>query len=290
MFQNGFFNFGSYVPLCSKNCQVKQFYPITLALVLLACTLNSQQAKSACTSNTPASGITECHYQRFSTWVSCKHKGNLMSWFELSEDVGSENTKSRNYKLDPEPALDSCQQISNDTYVQGHDVGHIAAIDHFDESTENALETNFMTNLLPQASSFNRSGAWRKSERMTECYRDEDGYAPLSIYAGPVYGKDTSNDLFSSSHGLNRNPDHYWKILYSASKNEYDAWVMPNHNDSKSANLPSYRRTLSALITTLKDENDSVYNPVIGVIETIETKNPKQIEMRNNPRCHRRRG
>lgn len=213
-----------------------------------------------------------------------------MSWFELSIDTGSENTKSRNYKLDLDPALIGCQQISDDTYVQGYDVGHIAAIDHFDESTVKALETNFMTNLLPQASSFNRHGAWRKSERMTECYRDEAGFAPISVYAGPIYGKDTSNDLFSGTHGLNRNPDNYWKVVYSASRNEYDAWVMPNHNDAKSSKLPSYRRTLSALMTVLKDENDPVYKPVIKVIKNIDAKNPSQIEMRNNPRCHSRRG
>ena len=125
---------------------------------------------------------------------------------------------------------------------------------------------------------------------MTECYRDEEGFAPLSVYAGPIYGTDTANDLFSITHGLNRNPDHYWKVVYSASKNQYDAWVMPNNNDSKSSKLPTYRRTLAALVAVMRDQNDTVYHPVIETILAISASNPAQIEMRNNPRCNRRRG
>jgi hypothetical protein len=65
-------------------------FPLACQLILALCAimLVPKQALAACSTNTPVDGITECHYQRFSAWVSCEHKDNLMSWFELEKDAG----------------------------------------------------------------------------------------------------------------------------------------------------------------------------------------------------------
>ncbi len=258
-------------------------------LIALFMTLHSITVL-ACSMNTPIEGIAECKYQRFTAWVNCADNANLMSWFELTEDSGSQDTSSRNYKLDGDTNLDECQQSTDDRYNSDFDVGHIAAIDHFDESTVMALETNFMTNLLPQASKFNRHGAWRKSERMTDCYRDEEGFPPLLVMAGPIYGNDTSNDVFSSTHELNRTPDYYWKVVYSVSSKKYDAWIMPNHNSATSGRLPDYRVSLEDLVMRLLLEKERAYFPVIGKVADLLSGDPSRFEMKNNPRCHDRRG
>ncbi len=144
------------------------------------------------------------------------------------------------------------RQSSRSTYasvLRGYDVGHMSAINHFDDNQAAALETNHMTNLLPQASSFNQRGAWRETEKLVECYRDEVGYAPLWVYQGPIFGDDISNDHFSISHSLPQTPDFYWKVVYSEGKNTYDAWIIPNENEAKAKSvawLPQNRWTHSS--------------------------------------------
>ena len=124
--------------------------------VLLLTTL-PLTAFAACTRDIPAAGMVECKYQRFTTWISCGQNATVLSFHSLGTDNGSVDTSNRDYKLDTDPALAGCQQSSDDTYASersGYDVGHMSAINHFDDNQDQALETNHMTNLLPQASSF----------------------------------------------------------------------------------------------------------------------------------------
>jgi endonuclease G len=242
-------------------------------------------ATFACEIDTPITGVTECKYQRYTAWISCKDKANLMSWFELGIDNGSEDTSDRSYKIDPNQNLGTCQQTSKKTYVHGYDVGHIAAINHFDESKAAALETNFMTNLLPQALKTNRYGAWRQSEKMTECYRDEGDYPPINVLVGAIYGNDETNDIFKESHGLRRTPDFFWKVVHSTNNNKYDAWVIPNLDSAIAQKLPEYRKSLTEIIFLLRAEGERVYLPVINRITTLQVNSPIRIEMKNNPRC-----
>ena len=254
---------------------------------LFACLLFTPVAFAACTMDTPQVDMAECHYQQYSVWLSCEQNSTIMSWHTVDTDSGNEDTRSRNYKIDTDPNLVDCQQSSADTYGNGYHVGHLAAINHFDEDTDIALETNFMTNLLPQIGSFNSSGAWRQSEKLVECYRDEP-LAPLEVYVGPLFGQDPSNDIFSISHDLPQTPDFYWKVVYSPSQDEYDAWLMPNHKDAKASKLPSYRRSLRSLITVLRNENEDYYTPVIEKFKSIRNQGATQIELKWKSVCNDR--
>ncbi|KAB0287050.1 DNA/RNA non-specific endonuclease [Vibrio fortis] len=145
----------------------------------------------------PKGDIAYCSYNRFEVWVACKQRGAILATAELGPDTGSEDTSNRNYFLDPFAKEFGCQQWSDSTYAshhKGYDVGHLIAIDHFDDNYVDALQTNVMVNMVPQASSFNRNGAWKQTETLTECYRDEKSLGNLTIYAGVIYGNDISND------------------------------------------------------------------------------------------------
>ena len=160
-------------------------------IVVIIAAFVAQGAFASCTKDVPTPGMVECTYARFTTWLSCDQRATVMSFHSLGADTGSADTRSRSYKVDDDPALVGCQQSSSNTYasvLRGYDVGHMSAINHFDDNQAAALETNHMTNLLPQASSFNQRGAWRETEKLVECYRDETGFAPLLVYQPYVSG------------------------------------------------------------------------------------------------------
>jgi endonuclease G len=97
------------------------------------------------------------------------------------------------------------------------------------------LRANYMTNIVPQLSSFNQ-GLWKDTENITECYRD---LAPIQVIGGVIYS-DASNDFFVSSHGI-KSPDFFWKTLIttnSTNQIETISWLFPNQYAL--ANLNSY--------------------------------------------------
>jgi endonuclease G len=237
--------------------------------------------------------IAYCSYKRFDVWLACRQRGAILATAELGPDSGSEDTSNRNYFLDQTASELACQQWSDSTYAshhKGYDVGHLIAIDHFDDSYVDALETNVMVNMVPQATSFNRNGAWKKTESLTECFRDEKSYGSLTIYAGVIYGNDISNDYYSVSHGLPNTPDYLWKLIFFNRINSYDLWVMSNKDESTAKTLSQSRRTIDSLIQTLEGEGESYYNPVIFELLKIRVKKPKQIELKNNSHCRQRIG
>lgn len=267
---------------------------ITRINILLAGCGLSFSIFANCVQNETYPNIADCTYEAFKVVLSCNHNAAVLSIAEdIHKDVGNKDTSSRNYKLDETASALNCQQKSSARYSSvssDYDVGHLTAIDLFDYDKHVALQTNAMTNLIPQSSSFNRSGAWKRTETLAECYRDEEGYAPLQVLSGVIFGNDATNDLFSISHGLPSTPDYLWKLIYSDSMGVYDAWVMPNANTSKASTLTSSRRTIESLLTVLNAQNDSAYKPVLKVLENIQGKQLVFKEFEWNARCHQRKG
>ena len=257
-------------------------------------------ALANCLPDIPAEGMVTCEYNKFTVLLSCKDRLAVLSILHrLEADTGSENTSSRSYFLDERANIQECQQSSDDRYAKtnkGYDVGHLTAIDHLDDNQVNALQTNVMTNMIPQASKFNRNGAWKRTESLVECYREKDGpnnYPPLTVYSGILFGNDISNDHFIDSHGITRTPDFLWKLVYSHGTNQYDAWLMQNKDSSKVSTITQSRRSIDALIKTLSIQSkldSTVYLPVINILKELSNKSPKRIKMVFHSRCNIRKG
>tara|TARA_R110002153_G_scaffold48668_7_gene137267 strand:+ start:570 stop:1400 length:831 start_codon:yes stop_codon:yes gene_type:complete len=267
---------------------MKRIFPLLLISLLV------EQANATCVQSDKYNGIAECTYTAFNVLLSCSHKAAILSYAEnVTVDNGRSDTSSRSYKLDDTAEELNCQQSSYERYAPVnsiYDVGHLTAIDIFDHDKDIALETNVMTNIVPQARSFDRTGAWKRTETLLECYRDEDGYPPLKVFSGVIFGTDSTNDHFSGSHNLPQTPDYLWKLIYSESKREYDAWIMLNDNSSNVASLKSSRRNLDALVTALESQNNPAYLPVIEKLTEIKEASPKFEELKWNSRCHHRKG
>ncbi|WP_411992095.1 DNA/RNA non-specific endonuclease [Agarivorans sp. DSG3-1] len=264
-----------------------------LVVALLSFYLSDSLA--ACKLNKPTSDFATCSYKRFTTIVSCENKGTILSYFQIGADKGNQDTSARNYFLDPSPDMAACQQTSSSTYASvkpGFDVGHMTPIDIFDDDAESARQTNVMTNLLPQEQNFNRTGLWRKTEKIVDCMRDEPDLGTLVVMSGAIYGNNYNNDYFSESHGLPLTPDYFWKVVYSEKAQVYDAWIFVNKLDANSESLVDHSRTLESLILVLKNNNAQVYGPAIKELKNIQlrSKGLSKTQLSLESKCYRRRG
>lgn len=149
-----------------------------------------------------------------------------------------------------------------------HDRGHQIPANNFDNDEDIIEQTNYMTNILPQAAKMNR-GAWLKTEMMVECWRNE---APTTVVGGAVYMGDGSHgqsipaeweghdrsDWFLESHYV-KNPTYFWKIIVTAAvpgkyeNEDHIAFWMPNDDIATSANANDYIVTIDELEAHLSD-------------------------------------
>lgn len=181
-----------------------------------------------------ADEILQLNYEGFTIWLDCERHGAVKFRYNVQRDVG-------NYKRHKEFSLDTnvparCQQRSVGVYRhkgQQYDRGHLVPANHLDYSKKAIGQSNYMTNILPQAKNFNR-GAYKHTEEITECYRDIDD---LLIIGGVIWGNNRQNDFYLRSHGV-ATPDAFWKVII---RNErVIAWIIPNSQSATYDTLDRY--------------------------------------------------
>ena len=166
-------------------------------------------------------------YGGFKLLYDCDLKSAIRFEYKLDQDTGN-FSRPATFNFDPNLSKICAQQLSTSSYasvVSGWDRGHLVASNHMDYDAAYLLSANYMTNIVPQLSSFNQ-GLWKETENITECYRD---IAPIQVIGGVIYS-DASNDFFLASHGI-KSPDFFWKTLISTdSKNQIAtiSWLFPN--------------------------------------------------------------
>lgn len=108
---------------------------------------------------------------------------------------------------------------------------------HLDYSKVAIKQSNYMINILPQASNMNR-GAWLLTEEIIECYRDIED---LLVIGGSIWGNNKKNDYFVGTHGV-RTPKAFWKVVIRGGVNDTRviAWIVPNTAEAKRKKLDDY--------------------------------------------------
>ncbi|SMF96147.1 endonuclease G [Methylomagnum ishizawai] len=182
-------------------------------------------------------GLLRLNYEGFTVWLDCKERAAVKFRYNAQRDTGHE-PRAEDFKLDPSVPKE-CQQTSAAAYGQGYDRGHQVPANHLDASPVSIKQSNYMTNILPQASNMNR-GAWLLTEEIVECYRDID---ELLVLGGVIWGNNAANDLFVKSHGV-RTPDAFWKVVVRGNGNAI-AWIVPNTKDATKAKLDGYLVTVA---------------------------------------------
>lgn len=181
-------------------------------------------------------------YEGFTVWLDCAERAPVKFRYNAQRDIGDAK-RYKKFLLDPD-VPGNCQQTSTKSYGNGYDRGHQVPANHLDFSEKAIMQSNYMTNILPQTSQMNR-GAWLLTEEIIECYRDIE---ELLVLGGVVWGNDTENDLFVQSHGV-RTPDAFWKVVIrgSSSGEKVIAWIVPNSKDATKKNLDQYLTTVEEI-------------------------------------------
>jgi endonuclease G len=176
----------------------------------------------------------QLEYDGFNILLDCDRRGAIQFDYTVTADTGS-LPRRHSFSLDSD-VEEACQQTSSKTYKQtgeSYDRGHLVPANHLDHLPLGIHQSNFMTNVLPQARNMNR-GAWLLTEEITECFRDQ---GDLRVIGGVIYGYDPHDDFFLESHGV-ATPDYYWKVLVA--EDDAIAWIIPNRHQAKRRELDKY--------------------------------------------------
>lgn len=175
--------------------------------------------------------IIDQDYNGFRLIYDCTDRTALHYRYTLQADTGSAARPST-FTFDPTLPAGCLQQTSTASYESvhpGYDRGHLVMSNHMDSDSALIRRANYMSNIVPQVSGFNR-GIWLEAETVAECYRD---LAPVQVYGGVVHGDTASdtNDFYLSSHGI-RTPEFLWKALITTDPatgaGKAIAWLIPN--------------------------------------------------------------
>lgn len=175
--------------------------------------------------------IIDQDYNGFRLIYDCTDRTALHYRYTLQADTGSAARPST-FTFDPTLPAGCLQQTSTASYESvhpGYARGHLVMSNHMDSDSALIRRANYMSNIVPQVSGFNR-GIWLEAETVAECYRD---LAPVQVYGGVVHGDTASdtNDFYLSSHGI-RTPEFLWKALITTDPatgaGKAIAWLIPN--------------------------------------------------------------
>ena len=185
--------------------------------------------------------ILEREYLGFTIWLDCDKRAAVKFEYQVGLDTGDvDRKKFGSYRFD-EDLPQRCRQKVTDTYnrhLSGFDKGHLVPFNHMDVNVETAIETNFMVNILPQASAMNR-GAWYQTEQITECFREH--YPPLTVIGGPIWGP---SSRLLESHGVEV-PEYFWKVIFHSE--DSIAWIIPNNKYAKKQRLDEYLTSIAEI-------------------------------------------
>ena len=179
--------------------------------------------------------ILKLDYSGFTVWLDCTKRAPIKFQYVAQHDTGSFKRFDK-FSLDPKVPKE-CQQYSSKAYGLKYDRGHQVPANHMDYSALAIKQTNYMTNILPQAANMNR-GAWLQTEKITECYRD---ITELLVIGGVIWGNDEADDYFVQSHGV-KTPDAYWKVIIRGTGQDERAiaWIVQNSQDATGKRLDQY--------------------------------------------------
>ncbi len=184
--------------------------------------------------------IHEVQYTGFKVWVDCDKRGPTQFFYAAHRDSGS-LPRGKSYTIDDNFDR-NCQSKTTRNFGTARgipfDVGHQVPANHFDGSTKAIKEANHWTNLLPQTKSMNR-GAWRQTEDIIECLRDQ---VILQVWGGPVW-TGARND-FIRSHGI-PTPSAFWKVVIRTDNKQAIAWVVPNKTNMGRNKLDTTIKTVA---------------------------------------------
>jgi endonuclease G len=197
----------------------------------------------------------EKEYDGFTIYLDCRNNGPIAYQMSLGPDQDDFQRLSGFFIDESLPT--ECQMTSVGSFNDNQPVGdlgiyhrgHLADANSLDSRQQSIEDSNFVTNMLPQALSFNGGGgAWRHTEEIAERYREK---TLLRIWGGVIWGDNEEDDAFVESHNV-ITPDRWWKVIYRFDTDTYIAWIFDNNQDEKRAVMNDRIKTLDEVKAELE--------------------------------------
>lgn len=209
---------------------MRRVLAIVLALLLSACgTEESTEDSTNDSSHGAESGLTAdfiiepqaredqiLDYTTFITGYSYEHKGGLWSMYTLYGDqVAVTRDRNDSFKEEERIPEDYRSQLS-DYAGSGYDRGHLAPNAALDHTEASQSDTFYLSNIVPQAPSFNRY-EWKDVEGwIRECSQQKTDNSPLLV----ITGTDFSNQPDSIGTGVSI-PEQLYKVILHIDADNY---------------------------------------------------------------------
>jgi len=185
----------------------------------------------------------------FQLWLDCPRRSAVFFTYTAVKDCGC-FARAHSFYIDHNRTRvpRHCQQYSGSSYGSKYDRGHLVPANHLDFSEQAIRDSNYMTNISPQAKQLNR-GAWLQVEEIIECYRDIE---PLTIVGGVVWHETMriNETLLWESHGVQL-PTAFWKVVRAKTLYPEDngliAWWFPNIDTATRKQLDQYLVSIDEL-------------------------------------------
>ncbi len=149
---------------------------------------------------------------------------------------GEKVRRTDNFREDPKIQTGSASLA--DYKGSGYDRGHLCPAGDMAFSPIAMSESFYLSNMSPQAPSFNR-GVWKKLEEQVREWAEK--YDSLIIYTGPIL------DSVVESIGPNKVsvPYRYFKTVYSVKEKQAIAFILPNEKSAD--NITSFQVSIDSL-------------------------------------------
>ena len=163
------------------------------------------------------------------------------------------------FKPDPDLPVGSRSELSD--YDQRYDRGHMTPFEDARKSSAAALQTFYLSNMVPQNLHLNR-GLWRVLENKTRGWA-RHSKTGLFVFTGPVFAKGKKQTI---GNGV-AVPTHIYKVVIDRSTNQGIGFIIPNAEPVKGAKLKDYAVTIDAVQTA----TGLIFTPNLREAEFIKT-------------------
>ena len=182
--------------------------------------------------------VSSTHLQKVSRvgyafGYSEKYEQPLWVSYKLTKLEVEHKVAKRSNKFKSDPKVNTKSASLKDYRGSGYDRGHLAPAGDMAWSKKAMNESFFLSNMSPQAPSFNR-GIWKKLELLVRKWADIDN--DVYVITGPIFSK------HPKTIGQNKVviPKAYYKIIVDNKVNQPKAIAFLLPNEGSKANLTSF--------------------------------------------------
>ncbi|MCU4177663.1 DNA/RNA non-specific endonuclease [Carboxylicivirga sp. N1Y90] len=172
----------------------------------------------------PSSSGEVIEHTYFSLSFIEDHEQAEWVYYKLTHELVN-GSQSRTDNFRPDPGISTGSATLEDYKGSGYDRGHLCPAGDMKINKTAMSETFYMSNMSPQAPSFNR-GIWKKLEATVRNWAIIEDSIHIAT-AGVL----SSNNSHISSNEVSV-PEYYYKVIYAPKAQKMIAFILPNQKSN----------------------------------------------------------